>query len=208
MKLFFVILLFISQVLYANGSQPLPYFATTDFTPFWKFEQPELQAARIDSFTAINQNGNKMNQEELKQNISLVNFFFVSCPGICPMMMKNVQALQKALKNETVNIFSFSIQPQMDSPENLREYAKDYKINLKNWTLLTGKKSVIYKVGKDMFKADASVGKQKSPDNFIHTQNLYMLDTKLFIRGIYNTSNNKDMTQLISDLKILKNEKN
>ena len=119
--------------------------------------------------------------------------------------MKNVQALQKAVSDQAKNIqiYSFSVLPDIDTPDKLRAYAKDYKIDLKNWTLLTGNKKEIYRVGKDMFKADAARGKQKSEDNFIHTQNIYLVDDKLNIRGIYDTSDHKDMTQLKQDLHLL-----
>ncbi|MEM7646014.1 MAG: SCO family protein, partial [Pseudomonadota bacterium] len=156
-------------------------------------------------FTAIKQNNQSLSENDFRGHLSLINFFFVACPKVCPLMMRNVQNLQKTLGSQMsqVQIYSFSVQPEMDTPERLRSYAETYQIDLTNWTLLTGKKKQIYNVGKNMFKADGAVGKQKSEENFIHTQNIYLVDNELNIRGIYNSNDPKDMQQLKEDIDIL-----
>ena len=183
----------------------IPFFEKNELTPYWPNETKGMVPAKIGAFKAIKQNESELNQKEFKGQLSLVNFFFVQCPDVCPLMMKNVQRLQKALEGQTnkIKIYSFSVLPQVDTPERLRSYAETYKINLSNWTLLTGDKKEIYRVGKSMFKADGAVGEQKSEDSFIHTQNIYLVDQDLNIRGIYDTNNFKDMAQLKEDIGIL-----
>lgn len=183
----------------------IPFFEDKELTPYWPSETIKHSPAKVGKFKAIKHNEKILTQKDFQGHLSLINFFFVRCPQICPMMMKNVQRLQKAVGKEMdkVQIYSFSVQPKSDTPEKLRSYAKDYKIDLTNWTLLTGEKKEIYHVGKNMFKADGSVGTQKSENTFIHTQNIYLVDENLNIRGIYDTSDSKDMKQLKEDIGIL-----
>jgi protein SCO1/2 len=191
--------------LQANNN--LPFYENHQMTPFWQtdIDAGKFTPAKVGNFKAINQSGKLINKENMPGKISLVNFFFVQCPGICPLMMKSVRKVQKALsKIDGVNIYSFSVRPENDTPDKLMAYSKQYDIDLSSWTLLTGKKDVIYKVGKKMFQADASVGEQKSEDSFIHTENIYLVDENLYIRGIYNTSDSVAMDNLKKDVQSLK----
>lgn len=187
------------------GEREIPFFENKELTPYFAEQSEKYTPAKVEGFKAVQQNEKPLTQKNFEGHLSLINFFFVQCPGICPMMMKNVQRLQKAIGEEkdNVHIYSFSVQPEADTPERLRTYAENYKISLDNWTLLTGEKKEIYRVGKNMFKADGAVGDQKSDDSFIHTQNLYLVDQNLHIRGIYNTSDPGDMNQLKQDIVIL-----
>jgi protein SCO1 len=103
--------------------------------------------------------------------------------------------------------YSFSVKPEADSPEKLRAYAEALQINTQRWKLLTGDRKVIYQVGKDIFKADGSVGSQKSEDSFIHTQNIYLLDKQRRIRGIYDTNDGVAMQLLAKDIARLRDER-
>ena len=200
-----VLMIFMVSIPALATNREIPFFENKELTPYWPSEHKEYIPAKVGHFSAIKQNEKKLSQNEFKDQLSLINFFFVRCPSICPMMMKNVQNLQRTLGTQInkVQIYSFSVQPEVDTPERLRDYAKKYKIDLKNWTLLTGKKKEIYHVGKNMFKADGAVGNQKSEDSFIHTQNIYLVDHNLNIRGIYDTTDPKDMRQLKEDINIL-----
>lgn len=191
-----------------SNVRSIPYFENKELTPFWPSDGVKHIPAKVGAFTALNHDDQKLTEKDFGGHISLVNFFFVQCPDVCPLMMKNVKKLQKAVGKQAKNIqiYSFSVQPELDTPKRLKSYAKTYKIDLENWTLLTGEKKEIYHVGKNMFRADGSVGSQKSEDSFIHTQNIYLLDKNRNIRGIYNTNDPKDMGQLKEDIVLLKQE--
>lgn len=194
----------VSQYAFSKN-RVIPFFESKELTPYWPSQNNNYSPATVGKFKAINQHEEKITQESFRNKYSLINFFFVQCPEICPMMMRNVKRLQKTIgaKNKKIQIFSFSVLPETDTPERLREYAESYNIKSNNWSLLTGDKKDIYNVGKNMFKADGAVGTQRSEDNFIHTQNIYLVDEKLRIRGIYNTSDIGDMKQLKEDIELL-----
>jgi protein SCO1/2 len=187
----------------------LPYFETKEMTPYWL--SPDGRHSRkhvpagVSHFVSVDQDGRTVGEESMKGRLTLVNFFFVSCPGVCPAMMKSVQKMQKELAQEikSVQIFSFSVMPEKDTPAKLKEYSKTYGIDGGNWRLLTGNKADIYRVGKQMFRADGAIGKQKNENSFVHTQNIYLVDGDLKIRGIYNSSDTNDMKNLRTDIRIL-----
>lgn len=197
------LLLLLTAITASPATGPLPYYEEKDMTPV--FSEAGQAHARVSAFKALDQNGKDVTEAALKNRITLVNFFYVQCPGICPAMMKSVQRLQKAVikENPDVQLLSFSVMPEQDTPARLKAYSKTYGIDGGRWKLLTGDKSDIYRVGKEMFKADGAVGAQKSANSFIHTQNIYLVDQNLFIRGIYNTADAKDMANLAADLRRL-----
>jgi protein SCO1 len=104
-------------------------------------------------------------------------------------MMTSIKKLQNQLKksgqNSNIHFYSFTTLPEEDSPSELRDYAEAHQLNLSNWSLVTGDKAQIYRLGKTVFKADGSIGSQKKDTKFIHTSNLYVVDSQLRIRGIY-----------------------
>lgn len=189
-----LILFFIGESLHG---ETLPYYDNKNMTRFWP--------ARVTHFKAIDQDGRAVDENVMKGHSTLVNFFFVQCPGVCPAMMRSVQKIQKALAADVKNvqILSFSVKPDEDTPEKLKEYSKTYGIDGQKWKLLTGSKKDIYRVGKEMFKAEAVINAPKKEDSFVHTQNIYLVDKDFFIRGIYNTADEKEMKNLADDIRRL-----
>ncbi len=190
----------------------LPYFDSKELTPYWPKDQDTMSQdyspATVTPFQVIDQEGRLVTETRLKNQISLVSFFFADCPMLCPTMMTSIKRLQKSLlaTNPMPLFFSFSVKPESDSPKKLRQYAKSFGINLANWSLLTGDRKEIYRIGKEVFKADGSVGPQKSESSFIHTKNLYLVDSDLRIRGIYDTDDSKAMALLKKDIAQLQSE--
>lgn len=199
--------LFAFSISVSAAPKRLPFFDSTDLTPYWD-DSPRAKSftpTHIVSFHVIDQDGHEVNEKTFQAKPALVNFFFAKCPGICPVMMQSVRRFQNNLgsKANEVSIYSFSVTPKEDTPEVLRAYAKTQKIDLKNWKLLTGDRDQIFALGKGVFKADGSVGSERKPSSFIHTSNIYLVDTKLRLRGIYDTSNAGAMKLLAKDLELL-----
>ena len=138
---------------------------------------------KAPEFEFINQNGDTISNEDYKGKVYLVEFFFTTCPTICPIMNKNLVEIQDVFKGkDEFGIASFSIDPSHDTPEVLAEYAKNYGIDSPNWNLMTGDRNEIYKLANQGFglyageDADAAGG-------FAHQGMFALVDKEGYIRS-------------------------
>lgn len=187
----------------------LPFFNEASFTPKWL--QPKSKKLKsfhkIPNFEFVNQNGEKVTQETFKDKIYVTDFFFTTCPGICPMMTSNMYKLQEAFKNDDdILLLSHSVTPEKDSIARLKDYAIEHKIIDEKWHLVTGKRKKIYDLGRKFYFVDENLGEPKGVDDFLHTENFVLVDKNRHIRGIYNGLNRASIAQLIVDIKQLKKE--
>ena len=183
----------------------LPFYDERTFTPSWvaPHEVPD-GFHQIPAFELINQNGQSITERELDGKVTVVDFFFTSCPGICPRMTSNMKLVQDAyLKDEGVVILSHSVTPKYDSVPVLKQYEVEKGIEKPEWHLLTGDRSVIYDLGRNQYFIEEDLGLDKDPEDFIHTENFVLIDQKRRIRGIYNGLNKSSVRQLIADIKTL-----
>lgn len=183
----------------------LPFFNEATFTPRW-IDPNEVEEGfhRIPSFTLTNQQNQVITEQEMNDMVTVVDFFFTSCPGICPKMMDNMLLVQDAFQTEEeVQILSYSVTPEYDSAAVLQAYAKQKGIVSDRWHLLTGKRSVIYDLGRNHYFIEEDFGLQKDPEDFIHTENFLLIDQSRRIRGIYNGLSKSSIQQLIADAKTL-----
>ena len=95
---------------------------------------------RISDFSLFNQNGDTVTQNSYKNKIYVADFFFTTCPDICPIMTGNMLYLQEKLKKTNVMLASFSVTPEIDKIEVLKKYSIDKGVNDSNWNLMTGEK--------------------------------------------------------------------
>jgi len=160
----------------------------------------------IDKFTMINQNNQLITRESLKDEIIVVNFFFTSCPGVCSNMMDHMKKVQMSFPDDgRLAFISFSVDPTRDQPERLRWYKEKHQISQKNWSLLTGDKKEIYRLARTGFFLTASAGDGGTND-FIHSDQLVLIDKHRHIRGYYEGTNDQSIEKLIHDIKKLENE--
>ncbi len=161
---------------------------------------------RIADFRLINQEGETKTTASWKGKIVIADFFFTHCPTICPQMTKSLKAVQEAFKNDTGIFFnSFTVDPESDSFPQLKIYAGRFNIDNHNWDLLTGSKKDIYKLARNSFMVVATDG-DGGPGDFIHSDKLVLVDQQKRIRGYYDGTSHEEVTQLIVDIKKLKNE--
>jgi len=160
---------------------------------------------KINDFVLTNQNGELISQEFYQNKIYVADFFFTTCPDICPIMTENMGYLQSELKNQTdVLLVSFSVTPNVDSVDVLRSYADLKKVDDAKWNLFTGSKKEIYELARKSFlvaKNDGDGGKY----DMIHTENFVLIDKENRIRGFYDGTNEVEMNKLLKDVKILQN---
>ena len=186
----------------------LPYYNEASFTPKWI--NPKSVALKsfhkIPDFSFTNQDGKNITQKTFENKIYVTDFFFTTCPGICPMMTKNMYLIQEAFKeDETVLLLSHSVTPVKDSVPQLKQYAQEKLIG-KNWHLVTGDKKEIYDLGRKFYFVEEDLGEPKGLDDFLHTENFVLIDKNKHIRGIYNGLSKNSVKQLITDINTLKKE--
>tara|TARA_R110001592_G_scaffold237306_11_gene496351 strand:- start:6470 stop:7147 length:678 start_codon:yes stop_codon:yes gene_type:complete len=190
--------------------EQLPYYNEATFTPKWFVDDNEVPVDfhRIPSFELRNQEGEMVNDKTTEGKIYVADFFFTTCPGICPKMTKNMKLVQDAfLESEDVLLLSHSVMPETDSVETLKSYAKAMGVVSSKWHLLTGERAVIYDLGRRQYFVEEDLGLEKDLDDFIHTENFVLVDVNNRIRGIYNGLNKTAVNQLIADIKTLQKSK-
>ncbi len=163
---------------------------------------------KIADFRMTNQLGQQVSLKDMEGKVLLVDFFFTSCPTICPTLTKNLRKIQSAyVKNDSLlQILSFSVDPVRDSVARLRKYGYDYQVNPDNWWLLTGDKKEIYDLARHEFFVSVTEG-DGGPDDFVHTEKLVLIDKNRNIRGYYNGLDSNAIRQCASDIATLHLEK-
>jgi|SaaInl0LU_22_DNA_1037365.scaffolds.fasta_scaffold33409_1 protein SCO1/2 len=187
----------------------LPYYNDESFTPHWLTPGSKEEQAfhKIPDFNLLNQLGEVVTQNTFNDKIYITDFFFTTCPGICPKMTGNMAKVQEAFINDSeVLLLSHSVMPKTDSVAVLKTYAKNNQVIDDKWHLVTGDKNDIYSLGRDSYFVENDLGEPKSIEDFLHTENFLLIDKNKHIRGIYNGLNRASIVQLITDVKALKNE--
>jgi protein SCO1/2 len=188
----------------------LPYYNAKEFTPIWS--SPDSLPAgfhRIKEFELVNQEGQLISTESLKGKIYVADFFFTTCPGICPKMTDNMNIVQEAFKeDEDVIILSHSVTPKIDSVPMLKNYAQNHGVISGKWHLLTGNRNEIYELGRSFYFIEEDLGEERDDysEEFIHTENFVLVDADRHLRGIYNGLNKTSVNQLIADIRTLLND--
>jgi protein SCO1/2 len=160
---------------------------------------------RIADFNLINQNGDTITQENYRDKIYVADFFFTTCPTICPIMTANLVEVQAALVNDPeVLLLSHSVTPEIDSVAQLKKYAIEKGVNDAKWNLVTGDKKQIYELARKSYLAVQEDG-DGGPFDMIHTENFILVDQQRRIRGFYDGTREEEMDRLLSDIEILKN---
>jgi protein SCO1/2 len=187
-------------------NQVLPYYDTPDFTPKWDIKNKTLFHT-IRPFNLISQENRIFTEKDIDGKICVADFFFTTCPGICPKMTKSMSNIQKEFINDDeVLLLSHSVTPEKDSVSVLKKYALEKNVNFKRWKLLTGNKNEIYDLGRKYYFVEEDEGIKKGNDVFLHTENFILIDKQRHIRGIYNGLDPNSINNLINDIKILKLE--
>lgn len=114
-----------------------------------------------------------------------------------------MKRVDETLPPEGVLLLSHSVTPQTDTPEVLAEFAKNKGLNSERWHLLTGEQQVIYSLGRSAYFVEEDLGEEKDLTEFLHTENIVLIDEERHIRGIYNGLNTTSVDQLIADANTL-----
>ncbi|WP_299548217.1 SCO family protein [Seonamhaeicola sp.] len=213
-KIFAIVFGVISVIIVAiiyntlNVYQPLPIYqpsmVSTELVD--STIQYKKKYHKIADFSLVNQNGKTVTQKDYENKIYVADFFFTTCPTICPIMTKNMASIQKEILNDNdVMLLSHSVTPEIDTVAQLKRYAEKKGVNDSKWNLVTGDKKQIYKLARKSYLAVKDNG-DGGPFDMIHTENFMLIDKKRQIRGFYDGTKPEEIKRLLKDIFHLKEE--
>lgn len=172
------------------------------------FKRIDTVYHKVPDFNAINQFNQEISKADFNDKIIIVDFFFTSCPSICPKMSAQLERVQENfIREDKVVILSFSIDPSRDTPEKLKEYGKSYNAVPGKWHFLNADKEQIYALAQSGFKMTAmDSGGDEEHDGFVHTERFVVIDPNWIIRGYYDGTSEKDVNVMMGDLLLLTEE--
>ena len=184
----------------------LPIYNPVDLNPAVVDDDLERvgRGHRIGDFDLLDQWGNKADSSLLQGKVYVADFFFTTCPTICIAMGKNFQRIQEAYKDEPrLNLVSHTVMPEIDTVEVMHTYGERMGAIKGKWHLLTGEKEELYRMARRQYFAVMEQGTSFDEHDFIHTENVILVDEKKRIRGFYDGTSDSQMDLLIQDIQIL-----
>lgn len=163
----------------------------------------------IDNFSFVNQYGDTVNNESMKGQIYVADFFFTTCRTICPVMKKEMlRVYEQYGKADDFAILSHTLDPEYDTVELLHDYARRLGVEKgANWYFLTGDREKIYELGQDSYYVTA-MEDEEAIDGIIHSGAFILVDRQQRIRGIYDGTKTNQVDVLINDIARLMKEYN
>ena len=184
------------------------YFFLFRGTDNWKVKMPTLSYVKPFHFT--NQDGKMITDSNLLDKITVVEYFFTTCKGICPKLNTNMKDIYTEFKDQPdFQILSHTCNPGTDSVPVLKRYADSLQVDTKKWIFVTGRKDSLYQMARGSYLLDDPKNNvEKIEDQFIHTQFFALVDRKGKIRGkIYDGLKTIEVQQLKRDIaKLLKDK--
>ncbi|WP_295648623.1 SCO family protein [uncultured Mucilaginibacter sp.] len=158
----------------------------------------------IPPFTFVNQYGKTITEKDLDGKIYVADFFFTSCPNICPIMQRNMLAVYNEFKADSgVKILSHTIDPRHDTIPVLKEYADKLGISGNSWWLLLGPKEATYTLAEKHYLVAVN---DKGEGGYVHQGWFVLIDKQKRIRGAYDGTDVNAVKQLIADMHTLEQE--
>ncbi len=171
---------------------------------------------KVADLNLINQLGDHISLNgTLKGKILVVNFFFTTCPIICPKLTGDVSMLQRAFRKNpkmesnldtAIQFISITVDPGRDTFQALRAYADRYNANHDHWWFLTGDKKAIYNYARNELHLEVGPGDGGAED-FIHTEKIVLLDANRGVRGYYSGLDTAEIRKCADDIVLLTLEK-
>ena len=198
----------IAYVMYFRPEDDLPIYQPSQLNP--ALVDPSAMREenhRILDFNLVNHLGDTVTLADVQGQILVVDFFFTRCATICPLMTKNLQRIHDRLGSDApVQLMSHSVTPVADSVSVLSAYADKHGADPDLWWFLTGEKSEIYTLARKSYFSCLDEGDGGFQD-FVHTENIVLVDDQGRLRGFYDGTDSKAMSQLFRDLEFLLEKK-
>lgn len=157
----------------------------------------------VPPFSLMAQDSSTITNQLVKGKIHIANFFFTSCPSICPAMIAQMQRLQQnTLDIDELIFLSHTIDPKRDTIPKLRAYIEDKNIDTQNWYFLYGDKQYVHDLGIDGYMVNAMEDDQ-AEGGFLHSEHFVLIDREGHIRGLYSGIDTQQVDQLEKDIRNL-----
>lgn len=160
----------------------------------------------IADFKFTDQDSAVITNETYADKVYVADFFFTSCPSICPIMKSQMLRIYEEFKeNDEVALLSHTIDPEYDSIPLLKSYADRLEVSAPKWRFVTGSKEDIYDIGQGSYMVSASED-NLAPGGFMHSGAFILVDKERRVRGVYDGTKKDQVDQLIMDIPVLLKE--
>lgn len=167
----------------------------------------DTEYATVPDFFFLNQDSIAVTQETVKGKIYIADFFFVTCPTICPIMKKQMIRVFEKYKGDTnILLLSHTIDPEHDTIALLKDYSTRLGSDGKQWMFLTGNREAIYDLAEKGYYATA-MPDSTEPGGYVHSGGFILVDGQRRVRGIYNGTDEAEVAHLMDDIDMLIKEK-
>lgn len=207
------LLISVALVLVIGGYYTFNHGAKVRTLPY--FEPIETGAAgRTDSvgrhlvldFSLTDQTGKTVTRADFANSITVVDFFFARCKGICPRMNSQMERVYKNFKgNKDVLFLSHTVNPENDSVPVLAEYAQRFHADPAQWHFVTGDKPQLYNLARKSYLISDTNG-DGGKEDFVHSQNFALVDKEGHIRGVYDGTDSTEVNRLMVEMNVLLGE--
>jgi protein SCO1/2 len=209
LAILFVVCVFTAYFMTRNKKTPLPILNPIDLNSEMVDSSLKTKGIghKIGKFSFLNQNNEIISDKDVRGKVFVAEYFFTTCGTICPIMNQQMSRVHKTFQNNSnFKILSFTVNPEIDTVEQLHRYAKIHGANSKQWYFLTGQKKELYKLARTSFFVLKPAEAQNLGDagsDFIHTNNFVLIDQKMQIRGYYDGTSSHEVNILINDIQQL-----
>lgn len=201
-----IILIFLSKA--EHSFRTLPYYGPKETVYTAGNEIPDTIYHEVPDFSFTNQFSEEVTWEDFEGDIVVADFFFTTCPTICPIMTKQMTRLQWMLEDpayDDVHFISHTVNPSNDTPEVLRKYGEEQGADFEKWTFVTGDQEDIFEQGFEGYLLSTQED-EAAPGGFLHSSMFVLVDRDRHIRGFYDGTSSKEVDDLVTDIKMLKKE--
>ncbi|MDG1330817.1 MAG: SCO family protein [Crocinitomicaceae bacterium] len=212
LALLFAVGVTIGYFILKDKEEPLPVINPIDLDE--EMVDPEMLRVgnkhRVGDFSFLNQDGETITQAEVEGKVYVAEYFFTTCGTICPKMNKQMRRIQfEFADNDEVRLMSFTVDPEVDTVQQMKRYAEDHGAKTGQWHFLTGAKEDLYALARKSFFVLKPAEAQNLGDvgsDFIHTNNFVLVDRVGRIRGYYDGTSKTEVDELMLDIERLLEE--
>ena len=191
----------IYYLLFFAGLTVIFYGIASWFIPGYNDRKLE-PISKVAPFQFTDQDGKSFTNKEVEGKVYVAEFFFTTCPGICPMMNDNMKQVYEKYKNEPdFKILSYTCDPKTDSAAKLRAYADSMQVNTNSWVFLTGRKDSLYNMARLSYTIDDPANNLTNiEDDFLHSNFWALVNKKGEVIAIYDGLKQREVKGLIKDI--------